>query len=387
MDYEEGAACLAPKDDAAAAAPELTKEEEYRREDAFDQISAIHTGLLGGRASALSQLALDSAHKDVPPWWQEAALGAASVALATATAGLGSSVLVGVGAALKGSGLGVAVAEAAVKGLSSAAKSFMGKAIQEAAKPALEPGTDSAAQFFRMQEQTVRNSAFDQQNVLTKEVRPAIRATPDSVAQAEAIARGMATIDPAQAGLIQRQASLDAWCTYRAKASLESERDASVGPTNMRAALAEGELPGVLELKVVAGGPGSRVQVLSAQIAGMNARLRSDLTGRSIGSLRVPMVVSAVVHPGSALPSPDGAPARAHGPGCMHAKLARDEGGNVLLATDSGPAQTWFALRGGAETASSGADVRASLDASTRGAAVFVHDDIEPQVLTAEVMK
>jgi hypothetical protein len=387
MDYEEGTACLAPKDDAPQAQPELTRAEELRREDAFDQITAIQASLLNARAEELTWLASASAHKDSPPWWRDAAIVAGAAALTAATAGLGTAVFAGAAAALQRSGLGTTIAQATLGGLRDAAKSFLGKAIEEQAKPALEPGQACAQQFFHTQAIALRATDFDQQRFLIAQARPAIRAAPDSVAQAEAIARGMGTVTPTEARLIQRRASVDAWCAYRGRASVESAGDASAGPTNMRAGLDESELPGVLELKVVAGAPGSRVQVQTARVAGLNEQLRSHLTGRPIGSLRVPMVVSAVVHPGAPSPTADGVPARAHGPGCMHVKLSRDECGNVLLSADSGPAQAWFARRGGAEPASAPPINGRHLDASTRGAAAFIHEDIEPQMLSAEVMK
>lgn len=391
MSYEEGAACLAPKDAAPEVAPkaarELTKEEEYRREDAFDAITAIHGGLLDGRAAELERVADQSASKDAPPWWQEAAIVAGSVALTSATAGLGAAVFAGAAAAAQSSGLSTAIAQAAASGLKGAAKSFLGAAIREGAKAPREPKADSAAQFFQMQEDAIRNTAHHQQIEFIEQMRPAIRAAPNSVAQAEAIARGMATIKPSQAGLIQRTASVDAWCRYQAKASLESESDASDGPADMPAMLEEPDVAGVLELTVVANAPGSGAHVQSAKIAGLNERLRSDLTGRSIGSLRIPMVVSAIVHHGASHPAADGARSPARDPGCLHVRLSRDEAGSVLLSGNPGPAQSWFARRGGAEGASAETPTRSDLAASIRGAAAFVHEDIEPQLLTARVME
>lgn len=396
MDYDEGAACLAPKDDAppaeaaGPAKPGACTMMDPAVEDTFDLIDAALVNLREARSEAAGHLAIDGAKQDAAPWWHEAAIIAGSVALASATMGIGGALFAGAAAASQASGLSTAVASAVVDGLKGAAKSFMGKAIREAMPRAVPPGSDAAQEFFRAQQNVIRESASGEQNTFTEHIRPMIRSGPKPLDQAKAIRRGVASVPRDQVRVIQRQASIDAWCRLQAQSKLNRQSGDAGGPTDMHQALEQrGEAPGLVRLSVVLDAAGQTAKIESARVGGLNERLRGELIGRTVGSLDVPVLISARI-PAKPRP-PRGRPVHAStdSPGVTmsSADIARDEAGNVLVAAARGPAALWLASLGGADAPAADSGILVDQKAVVLGSSRLVHEVIEPQALSAEVMR
>lgn len=390
MDYDQGAACLAPPEEQAPA--EVSK--PLGRDEFFALLEATRLtdnalGHIGAaRGLAATQLAGEASERDPAPWWQDAAIAAGTVALASATAGVGGVLLAGAVSAMERRGLTSSLAAVLVGGLKDATTGFLGSAIQNASVAELGPSSTTARKFFHIQSTAIATATMQLQSSFIRVSSAIMEASPDPVAYADAFAEAVGDVSLDAAFSMQRNASLDAWCTYQAKAALDPEGGRAEGPTNARAALDAAKPDGVLELGVTLRGDGTTSRIQEARIEGLNATLRAYLVGRPIGALGLPVVIRAEAERPRAQPAyTANYAARADDPTFRSVKVARDESGSVVVGTARGPAMIWLAQRGGDVSPSADHAGEPSAASVLRGASALVHQDIEPQTLSGEVLK
>lgn len=265
-------------------------------EDVLDAISDKYIQILMERGRGVEELRQDASVEDPPPGWVDVALAVGTVAIGAATAGIGSAVS-GAVAATAAASYKVIISDAYREVMKVAVEQGIGTALEASLSAAdSNPATNVTDAFFRAQSDALHKAGGKAQDTFNLDVRPFLRSAEDPVAAAralfDALDRGFAA-----AKTIQRQESLVSWCNFLARTQL--------GTTNEGTAKAGADLgeqvgdtsgKGVLGLVVEASSDG-QMEVLDAEIEGLNETLRGELAGRTIGSVDIPITVKGQVNP------------------------------------------------------------------------------------------
>lgn len=268
-----------------------------RLNDLFDAIAHKYTQILFEQARGVEELRQDASVEDPPPAWQSIAIAVGTIALAAATAGIGTAVAGSIAAATMYAAQSQAAATAAQAVVRSVIDNSLKTGITAGIQAMAPQATNVRDSFFRAQADALHGASADAQDAFNLRGRAEIRASADPCGAAQALFRAL------EAGRLaakseQRIRSLESWCTFMARGELGTSGTGEHEGTDLRRQVGDTSGKGVLGLEVTATSDmRSSVTVIDAEIEGLNETLRSELAGRPIASLRMPVTVHGQVDP------------------------------------------------------------------------------------------
>lgn len=263
-------------------------------EDLLDAIVSQYSYICLKQCAAVEDLGKDAEKEDPPPLWQSLLVGAAELALVGALGGVGGVVVSKVGKALAGKVTDM-VAEFVANGVADMVKDLGGTLVKGGIGLMASSTDDTRELFFRGQRDALTDTAAQLEGVFNTNGRDKIRKADKPMVQANALYKAIQS-SLTTAYELQRNATLDAWCTYQAKKDLgEFERDGKKHGTDLSDQLGDTSAVGVLGIQMRCEKQGSTPTIERAEIEGLNEGMRKVLESRPLGLINVPMTVKGYV--------------------------------------------------------------------------------------------
>ncbi|MDP2314641.1 MAG: hypothetical protein Q8P41_17185 [Pseudomonadota bacterium] len=259
----------------------------------FDLLDAKLYSILDDRGTEVFRVGEDVDEVDLPPAWQEIGLAVGLIALSAATAGIGTAVAGAFAAGAAGAAMATASAATGAivtemvkvsteEGLSAALGAAFGSP---------SPATNTKDQFFRTQEDAFKKLRDADQDDLILNVRDRIRESADPLSLAFALVRAFEAGSEVAAAR-QREATLASWCNFLARADLGTASGRGKGTgVDLEEQVGDTSAKGVLGVRVALSDGTDSLDVVDAEMEGLNEALRGSLAARPIGELGVSMTV------------------------------------------------------------------------------------------------
>jgi hypothetical protein len=348
---------------------EISAENELAGSLASAQVTLQH--LLEGRIKAVEDIGSDAASSDPTPLHVDLAFALSVAALGAASAVIAAEF----GPLLAMTALAESVGPGLLgRALTDGPKLLMDKELAKVSEAGLKQGLFGSGKgkgdFFRGQRRGLEHIGQRTVEIFAKQKIRFVEGSEDPVALADALQQALAAMkDPAYDA--QYEETLSAWCTYQARiASGVANEEVATEGTDLLHVLGDTSAKGVLGLVVESAAAGG-LEIVDAEIEGLNGALRARLGARRLGDLRIPITAHGPVE----LPDERGA---ANG----ILRIGRGEGGG-LWNHSPGAAEEWLAWKGGAPPASDSYRGQSAGEVASRKP--FVHHGVE-RVFEEEIL-